>query len=168
MYFMGQWKRYSGYLADNTTFSTLLILTGSWDWLALQKKGQEILQKICSYYLKESVLHKSSVTEGSHLNITGRDTVELKTSTYMKITCEPKSCGIPVSVQMDMMTPTYQQLCPQHCPALIKSVLPVLSTQRISQDTDNGIMIFFCTLQIFYYKGRHWKLFSSALPKPLD
>lgn len=168
MYFMGQWKRYSGYLADNTALSTPLILTGSWDRLALQKKGQEILQKICSYYLKESVLHKSAVTEGSHLSITGRDTVELKTSTYTEITCEPKSCSTPVSVQMDMVTPTYHHLCPQHCPALIKSVLSVLSTHRISQDIDNGIMIFFCTLEIFCYKGRHWKFLSSALPKLLD
>lgn len=125
MYFMGQWKRYGGFLADNTP----LILTGSWDRLALQNKGQGILQKICSYYLKESVLHKSSVTEGSHLNITRRNTVKLKTSTYTKITCQPKSYGIPVSVQMDMVTTTYHQLCPPHCPALIKSVL---STYRIS------------------------------------
>lgn len=116
-------------MADNTIFNTPLILIGSRDRLSLQKKGQEILPKICSYYLKESVLPKSSVTEGFHLNITRRNTVKLKTSTYTKITCQPKSCGIPVSVQMDMMTSTYHQLCLQHCPALIKSVL---STHRIS------------------------------------
>lgn len=157
---MGQWKSYGGYLADNTTFSTPLTLTGSWNRLALQKKGQEILSKIFSYYLKESVLHKSSVTEGSHLNITGRNTVKLKT--YTKTTCQPKSCGIPVSVQMDMMTTTYYQLCPQHCPALIRSVL---STHRVSsrhKQWNNDIF-----LQVFCYKRRHWKLFSSALPKPL-
>lgn len=115
-------------------------------WL-FKRKEKKYSKNLVLLVLKKSALLKSSVNKGSHLNMTVRNTVKLKPSTYTKITFVNQEIVAFLSVSGWVRWPlTYHQLCPQHCPALIRSiscsstVMTRYQASRHRQGNDDGFL----------------------------